>query len=285
MKRINRKKRFAARPWEVKYKKALLPKLKARARRIIQGMYDGGIIAKFQAYLFAAYPGFGSRSGRDIQNAGFDTAADSKALDRLAKDFAEGSLGLDDLTKQMTERIFGASSEQAFGKLGVKASWNIDSPAVLKAIEQRQNLISNVDDTQFAAVKDLIRVQTYELGGGTTDPAFLSKLQAAAGKASIYDAERIARTETAAVQSQASHTVWSENGVQQKEWIAAGDDRTRDSHAEIDGEIVDMDEAFSNGLQYPGDPGGDPGEVINCRCSFAPVVTDFDLNEEDVVTE
>lgn len=54
-----------------------------------------------------------------------------------------------------------------------------------------------------------------------------------------------------------------------KQWMATLDERTRQSHAEIDGEIVDVDEAFSNGLMYPGDPdGGDPAEIYNCRCTM-----------------
>ena len=53
-----------------------------------------------------------------------------------------------------------------------------------------------------------------------------------------------------------------------KQWMATLDDRTRDSHAELDGETVDVDEPFSNGLMYPGDPSGAPEEVYNCRCTL-----------------
>lgn len=54
----------------------------------------------------------------------------------------------------------------------------------------------------------------------------------------------------------------------QKQWMSTLDSRTRDSHKHMDGEIVDTDEEFSNGLEYPGDPDGDPGEVYNCRCTL-----------------
>lgn len=52
-----------------------------------------------------------------------------------------------------------------------------------------------------------------------------------------------------------------------KQWDAALDSRTRDSHARLDGEIRELDEKFSNGLMFPGDPSGRPEEVINCRCT------------------
>lgn len=63
--------------------------------------------------------------------------------------------------------------------------------------------------------------------------------------------------------------------VLKKRWIATADEFTRESHLEMDGEEVDLDETFSNGLMYPGDPDGDPGEVYNCRCSMETVILGF----------
>jgi len=44
------------------------------------------------------------------------------------------------------------------------------------------------------------------------------------------------------------------------------DDRVRDEHAAMNGEIVDIDKPFSNGEMYPGD--------VNCRCTVLPVIKD-----------
>lgn len=54
-----------------------------------------------------------------------------------------------------------------------------------------------------------------------------------------------------------------------KEWVATMDGRTRHSHRAVDGEVVDLESAFSNGLRYPGDPAGPGREVYNCRCTLA----------------
>lgn len=61
----------------------------------------------------------------------------------------------------------------------------------------------------------------------------------------------------------------AEMGVQmQKEWIATLDERTRNSHRDMDGERVPYDKTFSNGLMFPGDPSGPGREVWNCRCTM-----------------
>ena len=53
-----------------------------------------------------------------------------------------------------------------------------------------------------------------------------------------------------------------------KTWLATLDSRTRDSHQHLDGKTIGIDEKFDNGLMYPGDPSGAPGEVYNCRCTL-----------------
>lgn len=60
-----------------------------------------------------------------------------------------------------------------------------------------------------------------------------------------------------------------------KQWMATLDNRTRHSHRSLDGERVGLDEPFSNGLQYPGDPTGKASEVYNCRCTIVPDLPDF----------
>ncbi len=63
-----------------------------------------------------------------------------------------------------------------------------------------------------------------------------------------------------------------------KRWIASLDHRTRDSHRQLDGEVVKINEQFSNGLEYPGDPNGDPREVYNCRCRTIAAFPDQDFS-------
>lgn len=63
-----------------------------------------------------------------------------------------------------------------------------------------------------------------------------------------------------------------------QEWLATQDDRTRESHLALDGERIEIGGVFSNGCEYPGDPGGPPEEVYNCRCTLIPYLPDYDVD-------
>lgn len=53
-----------------------------------------------------------------------------------------------------------------------------------------------------------------------------------------------------------------------KIWDATLDGKTRPSHRRVDGEIRELDEKFSNGLDLPGDTSAPASEVVNCRCKL-----------------
>ena len=53
-----------------------------------------------------------------------------------------------------------------------------------------------------------------------------------------------------------------------KIWMATLDNRTRHSHAMLDGVEIPLDSIFDNGCSRPRDPNGRPEEICNCRCSL-----------------
>lgn len=71
------------------------------------------------------------------------------------------------------------------------------------------------------------------------------------------------------------HDAAEKGVIMRKGWSAHIDGRERSFHADLDGDFVDMDDEFANGLQYPGDPDGEPEEVYNCRCSLVYDVVGF----------
>jgi uncharacterized protein with gpF-like domain len=95
---------------------------------------------------------------------------------------------------------------------------------------------------------------------------------------SAFRGRMIARTETHGAANFGAREAARETGLPlRKEWIAAQDERTRQSHADADGQVVGQDETFDVGgssLEYPGDPAGPAEEVINCRCALGWIVPD-----------
>lgn len=113
-------------------------------------------------------------------------------------------------------------------------------------------------------------------------------------KRNIDASKRNARTMTTAAENkgrQDSFQKASDDGViLSREWIATGDDRTRDWHLELDGVEVAVDEPWENeygSIMYPGDPDADPANVYNCRCSIRAHVIGFKKwdDEEEIIEE
>lgn len=99
-----------------------------------------------------------------------------------------------------------------------------------------------------------------------------------------WDAEaaRIARTTTTSVYN-AAHAAAADalelelGRPLRRLWLATRDTRTRPTHREANGQVIDPGEMFKVGdarLRFPGDPLGPVEEIVNCRCVVVPVVAD-----------
>lgn len=157
----------------------------------------------------------------------------------------------------------------------------------IKTIANRNNLFGTLKDAEddllhkvfLASAQTLSRVtndikkilsQGYTEGKGINNVA--STLTQRFQQLQSWEARRIARTEIHNAHNNAIMKTYEDLNVEYTQWIAANDDRTRESHAEINGEIIRMGDTYSNGLSYPGDTSGPIEEWINCRCSNAPYV-------------
>lgn len=154
-------------------------------------------------------------------------------------------------------------------------SLDLESVWAKDFIAQRSNqLAGQVTKTTYDAIK-------VEMASGVADgesiPAISKRIESVFGQATKNRATTIARTEVISgynggTQRAIQNT--DESITAGMEWIAALDDRTRIAHSMADGDIVRVGENFTvdgEELEYPGDPGGSPENVINCRCTVAPV--------------
>ena len=108
----------------------------------------------------------------------------------------------------------------------------------------------------------------------------LSKRVRSVENRSRSSALMVARTETNRVSNRARMDTYDRAEALgfnvRKQWISTSDSRTRDSHADMNGQTVDKDEPFISGdgneLDFPGDPNAPPEDTINCRCATIPVL-------------
>jgi hypothetical protein len=63
-----------------------------------------------------------------------------------------------------------------------------------------------------------------------------------------------------------SHEAANASGLRKKRW-SVNSDNPRDSHAAMNGETVAIQDQFSNGLMWPGDPSGSAEDNANCQCT------------------
>ena len=158
----------------------------------------------------------------------------------------------------------------------------IDQEQVIKAV-QLDSKISNGLYSKFGEnVSNLKKDITSEVSRGiSTGMSYSQVAQQIRFKmigtyntpgGALAKAMRIARTEGHRIQTQAGMDACykaKEKGADVvKQWDATLDSSTRESHQKVDGEIKELDEKFSNGLMFPGDPHGKAAEVINCRCAL-----------------
>jgi hypothetical protein len=154
-----------------------------------------------------------------------------------------------------------------------------------EAIRRRIQGVTETTRRQIIGALD----RGYQDGIGTAEIA--RNVRGVVAGLARFRAEAIARTETHGAANYGSDSAAKLTGLPLKrEWLAAQDERTRESHAAADGQIVGPEDAFTVGsswLMYPGDPSGPPEEVVNCRCVLGYIVDDGidDLPAEQGLTE
>lgn len=171
----------------------------------------------------------------------------------------------------------GASGKREGGTIGLtssQAQWARNYADELASANPRAALSRSLRDKRFD------RAVIVAAESGEAIPVALQEKMVAAytNRALRFRAESIARTEAMAslhqAQQEAMEQAINTGAISAQTvtfiWHATQDDRTRDSHVEMDGQEVAMGQMFITGngnlLEYPGDPNGLPEEIISCRC-------------------
>lgn len=149
----------------------------------------------------------------------------------------------------------------------------IDQEKVARAVQINSKISKGLYSRLGEDVDLLKRKITAQISRGVATGMSYSQMAqqlAEYTKTGYNNAVRITRTEGHRIQQEstmdACYAARERGADVVKQWDATMDANTRESHQMVDGEVRALDEKFSNGLMYPGDPSGSAAEVINCRC-------------------
>jgi HK97 family phage portal protein len=173
--------------------------------------------------------------------------------------------------RQRTDPVYKSALvkgyESVLRELNLSVSFDLLTPEVESFLQEKRFEIADLIDGPAA---DRLRATLEEaIKAGENMDKIADRVT------EVFDVERsrarrIARTEVAESFNGGRFETMKEAGVEKIEWLTARDNRVRDSHAEIDGQIIMLGDRFSNGLLYPLDPAGPPEEIVNCRCVTLP---------------
>ncbi len=161
--------------------------------------------------------------------------------------------------------------EEAAAEIG--SSFDVLQKEVIRFLEKRgQRFAKEVNETTWQMLKDSLK-EGVEAGESIEQLA--ARVEAEMDGRIESSAEAIARTEVIGASNGGTLEAWKQSDVVSgKVWLAALDNRTRDSHRDAHGQEVGIDEDFVVGEargQAPGQMNA-PEEDINCRCTMTAVL-------------
>lgn len=156
---------------------------------------------------------------------------------------------------------------------GIPLCFPLDQRQVAKAVKLDSKISKGLYSRLGEDVAVLKTKISAEISRGIATGASINQIaQNLAGHSRIgfNNAIRIVRTEGGRITNEAKMEALTRSKAMGadivKQWDSTLDMKTRPSHRAVDGEVKELEEKFSNGLRFPGDPHGKAAEVINCRC-------------------
>lgn len=213
-----------------------------------------------------------------------------KQIDGFLKDLESKQYdSIDSYLKECYETGFVGTMYDLHGQ-GIPLIMPIDQKKVAAAIKLDPKISKNLYTKLGEDVAFLKKRIANNISRGiatASEYKVIARNIAADSNVGFNRAMRIARTEGHGVQVQAAvdvqHEAKAKGADIVKQWDAALDGRTRESHRRVDGEIRELDEKFSNNMMYPSDPAGGAAEVVNCRCALLQRAK-WALDEEELET-
>ena len=220
--------------------------------------------------------------------ASFDEKAFQKEYDRLIKgvekDSANEQSYLLKNTMELGYRsqlsgVFNQVDREGIEALRIEGADKRRAILTDRSLESFRSTASTTSSRAIARTKEILDEIANGVEANKTTDQIAKQVREYLNDNAVGRAGTIARTEVNTAVSlgqQAMHRDAKEVIPNLKKvWLNAGDNKVRGGpadpgakhdHWDVHGEIIDSDAKFSNGLEYPHDPKGAAGNVINCRC-------------------
>lgn len=175
------------------------------------------------------------------------------------------------------EPLFNLAGESELLELDDEKTWSIGNEAAKQFVKVIRSLVPDMNQSSTDTLLHSFE-KAIEEGNTPSERALLvqeiSALAATGedGPFSMQRAQRISRTMSTAAANGGKLEGWKQSAIAKgKKWRSSAGTRTRKTHRKANGQVVDLDQPFKVGnskLMYPGDPAGNPEEIINCRCTM-----------------
>ncbi len=241
--------------------------------RAVERPFAKGVYRQFgrQSERTAAAIREAAKNGGSIPDTVFDPTAAERDLTTVMTEYVENAaLAGRARAAALTQRDV-PEGEQVIRRYSVPF---VRDSAALVTAETAKRIKGYCDTHKIGDAKDVVEMLAVDLS------TFLSDIDAL-----IRDSARsvtIAETMSVSAVNYGVTSGFRDVGVEKKEWLSQMDGNVRgndpNDHYDhrLDGTIIGLSERFqtspSSSLEYPGDPMGDAGDIINCRCTLLPVL-------------
>lgn len=256
--------------------KVFLGKKAAKAARLLEQVKTGKItLQDYQAWL----------RGQVFMGKRWE-----RLLDNMVKSYVNAdTLARDHIGSAAKKAFTGAANHAAYDiekDTGGAVSFDLyDSKAVERLLEEDPQVLP---EWKIDEPKDYIwnqkRVQnavTQAILQGDGVPELMRRLVDELATSNEKKMRLFARTALTGAHNAATIERMREASAMgihvKKKWLATRDERTRNAHRDLDGQVREVDEPFKvddKEIKYPGDPTAKPELVYNCRCTLT-YVYDF----------
>ncbi len=158
------------------------------------------------------------------------------------------------------------AGEQMFAEVKRDDPFKVPDARAKEFLAQREVRLKGASEEVWASIRSELQDG---LDAGDGIKAMGDRIRSKFNGISRGRAETIAMTETGAAYGVAREEAQKQAGIQFKKWLTSGLSNVRSAHSHANGQVVAIDEPFYVGgeyLNFPGDPSGSPGNVINCHC-------------------